>query len=54
MNNYEKVFNYIDEHRDDIVDFLKEMVSFPTINDGDKEGNELPLQQFLAEHLEKE
>lgn len=46
MDNQQKVFGYIDSHRREIVDFLKQMVSFPTINDGDSDGNELPLQKF--------
>ncbi len=31
MDNQQKVFGYIDSHRREIVDFLKQMVSFPTI-----------------------
>lgn len=54
MDNQQKVFGYIDSHRREIVDFLKQMVSFPTINDGDSDGNELPLQNFLAEKLKEE
>ena len=53
MDNQQKVFGYIDSHRREIVDFLKQMVSFPTINDGDSDGNELPLQNFLAEKLKE-
>lgn len=54
MDNLQKVYGYIDDHRQEIVDFLKKMISFPTINDGENDGNELPLQTFLTEQLKNE
>lgn len=54
MDSKQKVFDYIDAHRDDIVEQLKKMVAFPTINDGDSNGNEGPLQAFFAQQMRDE
>jgi len=54
MDNKKKVFDYIDAHRDDIVEQLKKMVAFPTINDGDSDGNEGPMQAFFAQQMRDE
>lgn len=44
------VFEYIDENKDKIVDFLKKIVSEPSINNGDG-GNVKPVQDLLAGKL---
>ena len=54
MDNKQKVFAYIDAHRDDIVEQLKKMVAFPTINDGDCNGNEGPMQKMFAQQMRDE
>ena len=54
MTDRQNVFDYIDANREKIVDFLKQLVSFQTVNDGESEGNELPMQTFLAERLREE
>ena len=51
MDAKQVVFSYIDQHRDDIVALLKQMVAYPTVNDGESEGNELPMQEFFAEQM---
>ena len=33
---------------------LKKMVAFPTINDGDSDGNEGPMQAFFAQQMRDE
>ena len=53
MSRKEEVFAYIDAHREEIIGFLEKMVSFPTVNDGDCHGNELPLQEFFAEQMKR-
>ena len=54
MDNKQKVFAYIDAHRDDIVEQLKKMVAVPTINDGDCNGNEGPMQKMFAQQMRDE
>lgn len=54
MDHKQQVFNYIDNHREEIVNFLKTLVSFPTVNDGDCNGNELPMQEYLANLMREE
>jgi acetylornithine deacetylase/succinyl-diaminopimelate desuccinylase family protein len=53
MNSKQNVFEYIDQHKNDIIDLLKELVRFPSINDGDKNGDEGPVQQFFARAMEQ-
>lgn len=54
MEKKQQVFRYIDDHREEIIKFLKTLVSFPTVNDGDCNGNELPMQEYLAALMKEE
>lgn len=50
MSNKQKVYEYIDNHRDDIVDYLANMVKIPSIN-YTLDGSEKEVQEWLAESL---
>jgi len=50
MSTKKMVFDYIDANRDKMVDFLKEIVSKPSINSGDG-GDLKPAQDLLAGKL---
>ena len=54
MDKKQQVFHYIDQHQEEIISFLKKLVSFNTINDGESHGNELPMQMYLSELMRKE
>lgn len=54
MTKESSVFEYIDKHSNDIVDFLDRLVRFPTINDGDQSGNEKPMQDYFAQVMRSE
>ncbi|MEA4893817.1 MAG: ArgE/DapE family deacylase [Oscillospiraceae bacterium] len=54
MTNHEKVFDYIDKNSAELVTLLRQMVCFPTINDGESNGNELPMQEFFAQKMREE
>ena len=52
MNEKVKVFRYIEEHSNDIVDFLKKYISIPSVNNGLAEGEkEKEVQDWLANTL---
>ncbi len=53
MDCKNEVFSYIDTNRDNIVSFLKDMVSFPSINDGDCHGDEGPVQKFFSDNMKQ-
>jgi len=44
----EEVFNLIEGGKEEIVEFLRELISFPSVT-----GNELGIQQFIANKLKK-
>lgn len=44
----EKIINQIDSKKEEIVEFLKKLISFPSIT-----GNELGIQQFVAQKLQE-
>lgn len=53
MNSlYQKVIEYIDRQKTDLVDFLSKLIGFPSVNPGmPGQGKELELQQWLSEKL---
>lgn len=52
MSNKEKVFKYIDDHSDDIINFLKKYISIPSVNNGLGGGRkEKEVQDWMADSL---
>ena len=51
MTDKQKVFDYIDTHKDEIISLLREMISIPTINDGESKGSEGPMQKMFAQQM---
>lgn len=49
------VFDYIEKHRQDLIEFLCRLVEFDTTNPGDGiHGNEKPMQEYLAGEMKKD
>jgi acetylornithine deacetylase/succinyl-diaminopimelate desuccinylase family protein len=52
MDLKQKVSQYIDDHNDEMIEFLKKAVSIPSINTGlENGGNEKDVQEWLSESL---
>jgi len=47
-NIAQTVLSYIDENRDEIIQFLRKLVSFPSVT-----GDEAGIQKFIAQRLEE-
>jgi len=52
MTTKEKIFNYIEENRETMVDYLMDLVRIPSINRVEG-GDEKPVQDFLAQSLKE-
>ena len=57
MDVLEKIFSWVDENKDEAVDFLAQMVKIPSINpwfsNYQQDENELEVQKFIANYLER-
>ena len=52
MGIEEKVTSYIDEHREDIVNFLGDFIGFPSVNsDKQRGGNELKVPRWIEKQI---
>ena len=49
-----KVLDYIDEHRDNLIDFLVKMISIPSVNEGTPgSGKELEIQNWTRDQFKQ-
>lgn len=51
MSDKQKVFDYIDENREKIFEYLVDLVKFPSLNHTLEGGNEKDVQEWLANSL---
>src|SRR5208282_4072183 len=49
VDSQQKVLSFIDQHKEDIVKFLRELISYPSVT-----GNERDIQNFISLWLRKE
>ena len=49
LDSQQKVLSFIDQHKEDIIKFLRELISYPSVT-----GNERDIQNFISLWLRKE